>query len=105
MVKTMARLEWVDLLERYPDGSIVRARVTPASQYGSRVVGVILSGANQDGAAGMRPSKITAGLPLVQDPVEAKYPQMPAAFSADAPKLMPVAELARQVAAFCSGQP
>ena len=34
-----------------------------ASQYGSRVVGVILSGANQDGAAGMRPSKITAGLP------------------------------------------
>jgi hypothetical protein len=40
----------------------------------------------------------------VQDPVEAPVPQMPAAaFAEDSPEVLPIAQLARRVAEFCSG--
>jgi two-component system chemotaxis response regulator CheB len=75
-----------------------------AATFGSRVVGVVLSGKGKDGATGLRLIKNHGGLALVQDPVEAPVPQMPAAaFAADDPEVLPIDRLARRVAEFCAG--
>ena len=50
-----------------------------ADAYGERVVGVVLTGANEDGAAGVRRIKARGGTALVQDPETAERPEMPRA--------------------------
>jgi two-component system, chemotaxis family, protein-glutamate methylesterase/glutaminase len=50
---------------------------TAAVEFGSRVVGVILTGCGDDGVAGLVSIKQEGGLSLVQNPDEAYMPSMP----------------------------
>jgi two-component system, chemotaxis family, protein-glutamate methylesterase/glutaminase len=50
-----------------------------ADEYQDRAIGVILTGANQDGAHGLAAIKAQGGLALVEDPVTAACREMPAA--------------------------
>jgi len=50
-----------------------------ADEYGEGVVGVLLTGANADGAAGIRRIKLRGGTTMVQDPATAVRPEMPQA--------------------------
>ena len=50
-----------------------------AEAYGDRTVGVILTGANADGARGVRRIKALGGFVVVQDPETAEAPAMPQA--------------------------
>ena len=50
-----------------------------ADAYGAALAGILLTGANEDGAAGMARIKQHGGLTVVQDPAEAKVPTMPLA--------------------------
>ena len=50
-----------------------------ADVYGAGLIGVILTGANQDGAQGLRSIKARGGLAIVQDPDTAESTYMPRA--------------------------
>jgi two-component system chemotaxis response regulator CheB len=59
--------------------SIDVAFESAADAYGDRLVGVILTGANEDGSAGLRRIRETGGVAVVQDPATAARPEMPSA--------------------------
>jgi two-component system chemotaxis response regulator CheB len=48
-----------------------------ARAYGTRVIGVLLTGNLSDGVAGLIEIKAHGGLSLVQDPADARAPEMP----------------------------
>ena len=48
-----------------------------ADAYGSRLIGMLLSGANQDGARGLAAIEGRGGLAIVQDPASAGVRTMP----------------------------
>jgi len=50
-----------------------------AEVYADRVLGILISGANSDGAEGMMAIHRSGGTTLVQDPAEADIPSMPEA--------------------------
>jgi len=50
-----------------------------AHSYGARTVGVLLTGANRDGAAGLERIAAAGGFTIAQDPATAERPDMPAA--------------------------
>lgn len=50
-----------------------------AATYGSRAIGVILSGSNRDGADGIAAIKGAGGITIAQDPATAEYRIMPQA--------------------------
>src|SRR5262245_28380544 len=52
---------------------------TAARIYGSRVIGVLLTGAGDDGVIGLRAIKARGGLAIAQDPADAVVPELPLA--------------------------
>lgn len=66
-----------------------------ADAYGPALAGILLTGANFDGAAGLAGMQVAGGLTIVQDPASAEVPTMPeAALRRMTPDLiLPLAEI------------
>jgi two-component system chemotaxis response regulator CheB len=64
---------------RYSRPSIDVAFTSAADSYGAGTVGVVLTGANADGAAGLAEVARRGGLAIVQSPATAESPAMPRA--------------------------
>jgi len=52
---------------------------TAADAYGDKLIGIVLTGANNDGSAGIKAIKKKGGFTIAQDPAEAMFPFMPQA--------------------------
>jgi two-component system chemotaxis response regulator CheB len=67
-----------------------------ADAYGEHVVGVVLTGANVDGARGLSRIRAAGGLAVAQDPATARAPEMPLAAIAAAAvdRVLPLQEIA-----------
>lgn len=92
---------------RYSRPSIDVTFSSAADAYAHRAVGVILTGANADGALGLRRISDRGGLALVQDPETAESGTMPAAAHLAVPRarVMPLAEIAAYLAMLPAGSP
>jgi two-component system chemotaxis response regulator CheB len=68
---------------------------TAADAWGKSLAGILLTGANYDGAAGLAGMRVAGALTVVQDPATAEVPTMPeAALRAMTPDLiLPLAEI------------
>lgn len=68
-----------------------------ADAYRDKVVAILLSGSNEDGAQGIARVKARGGLTLVQDPASAESARMPAAAIAtsEVDHVLPLAEIAQ----------
>lgn len=77
---------------------------TAAAVYGCAAAGVVLTGASADGAAGLAAIRRAGGLAIVQDPETAEAPTMPASAlaRAGADLVLPVVEIARELARRCA---
>ncbi|MBD2231335.1 chemotaxis protein CheB [Phormidium tenue FACHB-1052] len=66
-----------------------------AVAYGNRVIGIILTGYLDDGTSGMMAIKRCGGVCIVQDPVDAAYPDMPRSVIANvgADYCLPIAKM------------
>ena len=77
-----------------------------ADSFGPRVLGIVLTGANGDGAAGTTRIRQKKGKVFAQDPTTAEAPAMPnAAIAAGVDRVLSLEEIARYLAAHCCTEP
>jgi len=76
-----------------------------ADTYGNRAIGIVLTGANADGANGLKRIFDRGGLAFVQAPATAESPTMPAAALKSVPgaRVLTIAEIARELCALPIG--
>ncbi len=74
-----------------------------AAAYGSRLIGVVLTGANADGAAGLKAVADAGGICLVQDPDTAMADAMPRAAIAAVPgaKVLVLSAIPHELISLC----
>lgn len=89
----------VDAPVSYSRPSIDVLFQSAADVYGARVIGVLLTGANHDGAKGLARIKQAGGYAIVQDPATAESREMPAAGIAAAPvdQVLPLEQIAAAI--------
>ena len=92
---------------RFSRPSIDVAFMSAADSYRHRTVGIVLTGANADGAEGLQRISEHGGLALVQDPGTAESPTMPraAAAAVKRARVMPLAEIVRFLGELPAGAP
>ena len=75
-----------------------------AEEYGERAIGIVLTGANLDGAAGLAAIKARGGVAIVQDPASAARGTMPEAAIAatEADAVLPLEEIAPFLYGLCA---
>ncbi|CAN5729365.1 chemotaxis protein CheB [soil metagenome] len=97
----------LDAPELYSRPSIDVAFKSAADSYGSRVVGVVLTGANHDGSSGLREIVQRGGYPIVQDPLTAEVSTMPSAALRAVPAAMvlTLAEMAAHLQTLTAASP
>jgi two-component system chemotaxis response regulator CheB len=99
------------LLDRGPKEHHTRPAIDPlffsaAREYGSRVIGVLLTGGGEDGTAGLTAIRHAGGIGMIQDPEEATHPWMPlSALRNDHVDLvLPLVEIAPALLALAAGE-
>ena len=92
-----------DAPERHSRPSINVLFESAADAYGAEVIGVILTGAGDDGAAGLARIRQRGGVGVVQDPETAERRQMPEAAVAagGALRVLPLDQIAPFLIAVC----
>jgi two-component system chemotaxis response regulator CheB len=77
--------------------------ISAAEAYGTRVIGIVLSGGGRDGAAGLQAIKRGSGLTFVQSPEEAEIDGMPCSAIAAVHTIgvLPVAKIAQRLNRLC----
>lgn len=95
-------------LNTAPKESGTRPAINPlfrsaALAYGPRVIGVVLTGALDDGTAGLWEIKRRGGLALVQSPEDALFPGMPRSAIANVPvdHVVPIREMGDLLVKLC----
>jgi two-component system, chemotaxis family, protein-glutamate methylesterase/glutaminase len=92
---------------RYSRPSIDVTFNSAADSYAHRTVGIVLTGANADGAEGLRKISDRGGMAVVQDPTTAESPTMPAAAMKSVPRarVMPLADIVAFLCELPAGVP
>jgi two-component system, chemotaxis family, protein-glutamate methylesterase/glutaminase len=93
----------IDERVQYARPSIDVLFESAAYAYGSNVIGIILTGANEDGAAGLAAIKERGGVAVIQDPSDAARRTMPdaAIASTAADAILPLGEIGGFVYGLC----
>jgi len=88
-----------DPLVRFSRPSIDVTLTSAADTYMSRAIGIVLTGANDDGARGLRHIVDRGGRGIVQDPDTAESPTMPAAAQRAVPEaeVLPLEQIAEHL--------
>jgi two-component system, chemotaxis family, protein-glutamate methylesterase/glutaminase len=94
-----------DAPEMYSRPSIDVAFESAADSYGARLVGVVMTGANHDGARGLGRIVECGGHAIVQDPATAEVRTMPVAALGAVPSadVLPLDEIAARLLALHAG--
>jgi two-component system chemotaxis response regulator CheB len=92
---------------RYSRPSIDVTFISAADEYGRRTVGVVLTGANDDGALGLKRIADRGGYAIVQDPATAEGGAMPRAALRAVPKarVVPLDRIANHLITLAPPQP